>query len=118
MEEFVRWPDAMMSRLLSGPVEKTAIRTARLGTIFEGGFVLHTDCTGRMTPEVACAMLCATLADLGVPSRTDWMLHWCGCDILEVSRKIMSNAGPLKPQHIFGCIIDRLPPKIAYAIQH
>ncbi len=116
LEELAGWPSGMMERLL-GEDEVRAARSAKLASLLSAGMVLHTDCSGRMTPENTLAMMAAALCRSGVALRPDWLVNWRGCDTLTSSQRIMAEAGPQAPVHIFSSVLARMPPKHQAALK-
>ena len=99
------WPVRVLERLLGDGAARSP-RAARLAAIMNGGFVLHTDCSGRMTPENMLQILAATMRHIGVHVHEGWCLNWRGTDILESSQQIMLGAGDQSPMHVFRSVTD------------
>ena len=112
-EKLASWPSDMLNRLLG---DKPSVKEARFSSLLNSGLVLHTDCTGRMTPEVMMSILGKVLTCRGVPLRPDWLVNWRGSDILEASQAIMKSSCH-SPVHIFTDIMERMRSGHARAIQ-
>ena len=115
--EFAMMPYTLMERCFTQDPAIRAPKLARLSALLEYGLALHTDCTGRMTPEIMFNIAQTVWAQLGVRIVKNCFLNYRGCDILNVSQKIMKNVGALSPKHIWPNIFSYFPEKHAKKLQ-
>ncbi len=98
-----------VSRHGSGSKLRGDARKSRIEHVLRHGIALHTDCSGRMTPEFTFEILAKSLRLYGVSLPHDWFLCRRGCDALNLSQDIMMFSSTSKPLHIFSSVIARLP---------
>ena len=111
VEELADWPMFLLSGLFAGNDDKKARFLSWCMGLMRHGVVLHTDCSGRLTPEVAFHMFGFTMQRLGADLKPEWLAIWRGSDILPLSQQIMLGAGALGPRHCFPSLQAKLPQK-------
>jgi len=116
--DFSEWPKFFLERLLTrgGYNLGDGAVTRRLLAFLSRGIVLHSSCTGRMTPEVALLLLVKALKDRGVQLRDDVLSNFRGCDIATSSQQLMLEAECHGPLHVFPSLQSLLPDKIAQQV--
>jgi len=116
--DFSEWPKFFLERLLTrgGYNLGDGAVTQRLLVFLSRGIVLHSSCTGRMTPEVALLLLVKALKDRGMQLRDDVLGNFRGCDIATSSQQLMLEAKCHGPLHVFPSLQSLLPDKIAQQV--
>ena len=85
-------------------------RISRLASLLESGVVVHTDCSGKCSPEACFELLDVALLDIGVALPDGWLVLWRACDAAKLCQRVSSNMAH-RPFHIFDGLIGKLPMK-------
>lgn len=104
VEGLADYPVTFLKRLCAGSEFSTVATNMQawcLMSVVRHGVISHSECSGRLSHEVALWMLQCSLNDLGGGSlRKDWLGIFRGCDIIEGSQRIMLNSGELSLVHV------------------
>ena len=119
-DAFAAWPVSVLESLgkpRGGESQEAgAIRIARMTSILRGGFVLHTDYSGQMSPEVCIAIAAEGLRRRGCPLPEEVLVRWRACDWDQTCRNLIQTS-PHPPEHLFESIQCRLPAELqAYIV--
>lgn len=106
LDELCAWPETMLSNFIRMP--GGGLRLRRILSLLEDGAVIHTDCSGRMTPETALQMLDIALKECGAALPDGWCVFWRSCDSAPACQTVMAGAR-CRPQHIFKGLLTHLP---------
>jgi hypothetical protein len=108
LSELASWPRLMVRDFVES--QGGSARTNRLASLLEHGLVVHTDCSGKMTPEAALATLDIALRQNGVRLPQDWLVLFRACDNSAMCQKFIMEAGH-RPMHLFSGLLEKLPLK-------
>jgi hypothetical protein len=75
-EELSRCPRSLLLSLFGGSSNDAVLRRRRFERILEGGFVLHTDFSGKGSIETAIAMLCVDIKEMKFHIPDGWFRCW------------------------------------------
>ena len=114
LEDFSAWPTIMVKDFLSMP--NGSARLSRVAAFVEKGLIVHSDCSGKCTPEAALEMMDVALQQNGIVLPEEWMIPWRTCDAsdlcLEVESKLIR-----RPCRMFKGVLEKLPEVHADAIR-
>ena len=97
-EELSAWPDTMLMDWLAQPGGKA--RMGRLVGVLQEGLIMHSDCSGKLSPEATLMLLSIALSNQGVTLKPDWLALWRTSDIAKECQEFIRNSN-LKPIHCF-----------------
>jgi hypothetical protein len=104
--ELASWPTGMVHRffkMLGG-----GVRRQRVGALLENGFVVHSDCSGKLSPEATLLMLGESLALNGLHLPVGWLVLWRACDSSPYPQEVIKNSVH-RPKHLFDGLLGKLP---------
>lgn len=83
-------------------------RRSRLLSLWEEGIVVHSDCSGKLTPEATLLLLQRSLSEHGVRFPDEVLFFWRACDRSKVCQTVIQHCGH-SPVHLFTGLLERLP---------
>ena len=125
VEEVWDWAPSAIDSLLRS--HRGDAWTENLANLFRNGLQLNTDFSGMGCPEMSLTMIhdawrACSGGDTEEADSTG-VCFWRGSDILPFSRRVLrgprgsASAGRGGPQHVFGDVLERLPPKTRRKLQ-
>lgn len=108
VDELAAWPDAVVAALRTAPRGDVTMR--RLAAALEAGLVIHSDCSGHLSPECGLAMMMTPLAACGVKLPKDGLVFWRASDSSRLCQKVAKQS-KCKPVHMFTDMLCKLPSK-------
>ena len=105
-EEWSAWPDLVLMDFMQMPLGRA--RFARVRAVLESGLVVHSDCSGKMTPEAVLQMLDIALRRQGFHLPKEWLGLWRACDSAPQCQDFI-RATSKRPMHLFVDLMGRLP---------
>lgn len=113
LEDLIDWPSTLLRMVATGQGVEGVLRKRRVEAALQTGLAMHSDFSGRGSPEIATAMLGAAAHGLGWhipgPSSHKWLMSWCTCDRGEAQQRFLLS---LNSHNIFQDIMDFLPPQL------
>lgn len=111
--EFAQWPKTITSAILTdNRVPFGNERRSRLESLLENGVVVHTDFSGKHSPEATLLMLEHSLRERGVELPRPLFRFWRYSDKdAACLHAVMASERP--PEHVYADIAERLPPEAA-----
>lgn len=97
------WPSDIVSMLKES--KNGGAMLDRLIALWHPGVVVHSDCSGRMTPEIALRMVGVAL---GTRLPQTWLASYRATDIDQLCQQIAMRSEP-GPMHLWSNILDRVP---------
>ena len=82
----------------------------RTASMLEHGFVVHSDCSGKLSPEFSLRLFGEAAKAVNLKLPQDWLLRWRACDTAPASQRFMMQCGDHAPVHIFSSLLGKLPP--------
>ena len=114
-DELSAWPDLMLVDFMEMPNGRA--RLARVLAILENGLAVHTDCSGKMTPEAVLLMLAVALRHQGFQLRDDWLGLWRASDLAPECQEFIRNSTH-RPMHLFNDFMGRQPHHAQIQLKH
>ena len=114
-EELSAWPDIMIMDFMRMPFGRA--RLASLRNVCEWGLVMHSDCSGKMTPEAVLQVLDIALRRQGFVLPDDWIALWRACDSAVSCQDFLRGASN-RPMHLFVDLMGRQPPVDQVHLKH
>ena len=105
-EALADWPKQLVVDLAGGAEGSLAMQ--RLAHVLENGFVLHTDCSGKLSPEATLHLLQHVLNGMGISFSSGGLLNWRSSDIAPLCLEVAQRC-PFRPKHVFTGMLSRLP---------
>jgi site-specific DNA-cytosine methylase len=105
LEALLDWPADLVQRIASHPTGACCLQ--RIASLVHSGLVTHTDCSGKMSPEVALNMTFRALAPRGVTLPPGGLVCWRACDNAPVCQRLIM-ANDFAPVHLFKGLLDKL----------
>lgn len=112
--QVAQWPRLMVRDFFHGWAGN--LRARRLCSLLEDGLVVHTECSGKMTPEATSLMMDVALRQNGMVLPRDWLVNFAACDSSLMCQKVISSAKHA-PIHLFKGMLEKLPTKHQEAIK-
>lgn len=107
LDDLSLWPEQMLIDYYSksGAGAAALHRTASL---LQHGLVVHSDCSGKLTPEFCLKLfgLAAKVVNLTLPP--DWLVLWRCCDSAPACQRFVLNCGNNGPVHMFDSLVGKL----------
>ena len=100
------WLTDLLKRMLDG--EEGSKHRARLENLYQHGFTMLSDYSGKQCPELSLRMLSRALQHLGVEVLEDALEDWRATEISPLCLKVISE-GQKPPRHCFTGLLERLP---------
>lgn len=100
------WPAHLVKDYLDMPGGRA--RLLRVASLLERGLVVHTDCSGRGTPESTLLLLDVALREVGFALPAEWLGFWRACDSSKLCQDVLL-ASAHKPVHMFTSLLKMLP---------
>lgn len=132
VDEFAAWPKTMCDRLLNIPPLKPlapcpgsslarpmsmvdespqlAKRKFCLQVMGKHGIVVHTDYSGKQSPEAGFRIAETALVNAGIELSEDWCRFWRATDVAHLCQRLIM-IGPHAPAHVFPGVQHLLPLK-------
>ena len=108
--ELLTWPTIMVQQyLFSGHDRDSRARRTRLLSLWEEGLVVHSDCSGKLTPEATLVLLRHSLFKHGVSFPEEVLFFWRACDLSKVCQTVIQGSTSHSPVHLFTGLLERLP---------
>lgn len=105
VEEFSAWPSLMLSHFF---FQTGRAGIHRVGSLLESGLIVHSDCSGKLSPEATWQLLDVALSSNGLQLPSGWLIPWRACDNALTCQEVMKrSAAP--PKHIFSGLLEKLP---------
>jgi hypothetical protein len=105
MEEVFSWPRLMVKDYLE--MQGGAERLRRVASLLETGLIIHTDCSGKCSPEATLEILDVALAENGIKLPPGWLVWWRACDNSKLCQRVISKL-PRGPAHLFDGMLGKL----------
>jgi len=110
LEDILSWPVPMVHNYLFTPGSASAVRRSRLLSLWEDGIMVHSDCSGKLTPEAALVLLKHCLHKDGVRFPEEVLFFWRACDKSKLCLSVIQQSSH-RPVHLFTGLLEKLPEK-------
>lgn len=109
IESLANWPDHLLSQLWTSESHKEAggVAKHRIAALLQSGVLLHSDCSGKLSPETSLAMLTQALRKC-IPLPEVVFSNWRACDSSPLCQRLIMQSGH-DPVHVFDGLLGMLP---------
>jgi hypothetical protein len=114
IEALLDWPMDLVQRIADHPTGACCLQ--RIASLLSAGLVTHSDCSGKMSPEVSLRMMFRALAPRGVVLPEGGLMCWRACDNAPVCQRLIA-AHDSPPVHLFKGLLEKLTQKQQKAVK-
>lgn len=108
------WPEFMIRDFAQQ--HGGGLRMHRMRSLLEAGLIVHSDFSGKCSPEAALELLEEGMLQNHMPLPESWLVLWSACDSSRTCQKVISNL-PRRPIHLFDSMLGKLPKNHQAAIE-
>ena len=106
IDEIARWPYLMVYDYFSG--EAGARRASRVRNLLQHGLIVHSDCSGKLTPEATLLLFEAGMKQNGLDLPRDWLVFYRANELSPQCREIIAGCSH-RPLHCFSGFLQMHP---------
>lgn len=114
LEDIASWPLGVLDALWAG--DHGAARRQRTVALLQSGVILHSDCSGKLTPEACFHIMVKAMAQRLAPLPEDSIIAWRASDNSPLCQRVI-NGHKLCPVHVFDGLLGKLPTAHQIAIE-